>query len=60
MRIWFSIEWYKYLFQPIKVGSTWYNSIWCRMKGRPEGPIYYNLGGSEPDWRCKNCNDYIG
>lgn len=32
----------------------------CRLRGHPEGEIYYNPGGDEPDHRCKNCGEEIG
>lgn len=32
----------------------------CRMRGHPNGEIYYNPGGFEPDHRCKDCGEEIG
>jgi hypothetical protein len=32
----------------------------CRIKGHPEGEVYYNPGGLEPDHRCKTCGEEIG
>lgn len=34
--------------------------IYCRIKGHPNGEIYYNPGGDEPDHRCKDCGEEIG
>lgn len=38
---------------------NWWTRVTCRFKGHPEGPIYYNVNGSEPDWRCKVCGDNL-
>lgn len=58
---WFSIWFWKYLFE--KADNPHYCSkwtrFWCRAGGHKEGPIYYNIGGMEPDWRCKKCGDYL-
>lgn len=32
----------------------------CRLRGHPNGEIYYNPGGDEPDHRCKDCGEEIG
>ena len=40
--------------------EDWWNRIICRIKHHPCGMIYYNPGGDEPDYRCKNCGDIIG
>ena len=39
-----------------------FSSFWCRMAGHPYGEIYYttNVCATEPNHRCKYCNDYIG
>lgn len=34
--------------------------IICRIKGHPNGEIYYNPGGSEPDHRCQDCGEELG
>jgi hypothetical protein len=34
--------------------------ILCRLRGHPEGEIYYNPGGFEPDHHCKTCGEEIG
>lgn len=33
--------------------------IVCRLKGHPNGPIYYTTSGFEPDMRCKDCYDEL-
>jgi hypothetical protein len=64
---WFSISWYRYLFE--KVPNGYWNkygkfpglrTIICRAKGHPAGVVYYNPTGFEPDMTCKNCGDDLG
>jgi len=33
---------------------------WCRFRGHPAGPVYYNPNGYEPDWTCRECGDNLG
>ncbi len=35
-------------------------TVWCRLRGHPAGPWYYNPGGFAPDMDCKNCGDNLG
>lgn len=37
-----------------------WTKIRCRLNGHPDGPIWYDSGGTEPDYRCINCLDYLG
>jgi hypothetical protein len=39
--------------------GSWLETVWCRAKGH-EGEIYYNVGGLEPDHRCKGCGETVG
>lgn len=48
--------WWAYVFER---PWTW-RKAWCRWRMHPPGPAFYNVGGTEPDWRCKNCEDYLG
>jgi hypothetical protein len=32
----------------------------CRIRKHPEGEIYWNPGGDEPDPRCQTCGESIG
>ncbi len=57
---WFTKWWWSLLLAPIAHNSTWFNSIICRLRGHPKGPVYYNIGGSEPNWHCQNCGDNLG
>lgn len=62
MRIarWFEFAWWQYLFsKPWRQKLTW-EIFWCRVKGHPNGTVYYNPGGFEPDYRCKDCGEDLG
>jgi hypothetical protein len=37
-----------------------FRALVCRGKGHPDGVIWYNPGGLEPDMHCKNCGDDLG
>jgi hypothetical protein len=58
---WFDRSWYQYLFAKFDDPGwcPWYEHLWCRMNGHPAGQIYFNPGGYEPDYRCKECGDEI-
>lgn len=58
--IWFTKEWWKYLLAPKAESVNWLKVIRCRAKGHPYGVIWYNPGGWEPDYTCKNCYDDLG
>jgi len=34
--------------------------VWCRLKGHPNGIVYYRSTGDCPDTRCKDCGEDIG
>lgn len=58
---WFYIGWWKYL---LRKGdnpnfTNRINRFFCRVKNHPCGIIFYNVSGSEPDYRCKNCGDEL-
>jgi hypothetical protein len=62
MSKWFSVGWWKYLFSP---PYSYYQHLnWqmfiCRAKGHPNGTVWYNPGGLEPDMRCKDCGEDLG
>lgn len=58
---WFTLYWWEYLFWKADEPDycSWPVRLWCRMRGHPAGPIWYNPGAFEPDMRCKNCGDVI-
>ena len=43
------------------VGNTGWRNVWCRFRGHPGGPWFYstNPEATEPDNRCKDCDEYI-
>ena len=53
---WFTKEWYIYLFKD----NTGIKNILCRAKGHPNGVVWYNPGGLEPDMHCKECGEDLG
>ncbi len=63
---WFTISWYNYLFEYVPIGHKYgkkfpsLRAIICRAKGHPEGIVFYNPTGIEPDTSCKNCGDDLG
>jgi len=53
---WLSLWWYQYLFEkPFTI-----RKIFCRIKGHPNGPVWYNPEGLEPNMCCRDCSDYLG
>lgn len=60
LSLWTSKGWWKYLLEKPHYSSTRWRSFWCRAKGHPAGPVYYNLSGTEPNWHCNNCGDDLG
>ena len=62
---WFSGWWWKYLFEKKNGDQSFYEiSRWtiikCKVKNHPDGWIFYNPGGTEPDYRCRNCYEDMG
>jgi hypothetical protein len=59
---WISLDWWKYVLSPRDRDNDtpFLEVVVCRMKGHPNGTIYYNPGGWEPDDRCKDCYEHIG
>ena len=70
MRHWsnyFDYYFYEYLFRKADNAGwysnnkfiDWYKRLICRYKHHPNGSIFYNPDGYEPDDRCVDCGDYI-
>ena len=57
---WFTIDWWGYLFSERHGDIGAIRTAICRAKGHRCGVWWYNLGGLEPDMRCKNCHDDLG
>lgn len=54
-----------YVFRPLEKDQRWaeisyIKAVICRIKNHPNGEIYYNPGGNEPDGHCKDCYELIG
>lgn len=56
MNKWFSYYWYEYLLK----GSTGLRNLWCRIRNHPNGVVWYNVSGLEPDMHCKDCGEDLG
>jgi hypothetical protein len=56
LRDWFSRGWWAYLLG----GCTGWRHFWCRVKGHPNGVRWFNVGGLEPDYRCRDCGEDLG
>ena len=61
-RIRVSYQWWHYLLIDLdtKGCCTKWEHIKCRMKGHPNGIVYINPGGYEPDTTCKDCGEELG
>ena len=59
---WMNKWWYRYLFaKPYDDGwQGWVRSIRCRLRNHPEGIVYFNSMGLEPDYHCRGCGDELG
>ncbi len=57
---WFTVGWWRYLLAPITGYAGRLETTVCRMTGHPEGVVWWNPGGSEPDMHCIKCGDYLG
>ena len=60
---WFNIHWWRYLLAPTNKyyrDQSWARAILCRLRGHPEGQVYYNPLGTEPNTHCRICGDDIG
>jgi len=59
---WFTLSWWKYLLEkPLgdNLSERWIR-FWCRARGHPNGIVYFNPNGYEPDTTCVDCGDDIG
>lgn len=36
-----------------------FENFLCRLKGHPHGPVYFNVGGLEPDMSCRDCGEEL-
>jgi hypothetical protein len=56
---WFTIGWYKYIFEK-PLGEKPLKRIICRTKGHPNGVVWYNVSGTEPNMTCVDCGEDLG
>ena len=56
IRLLFCKDWWKYLFsKPFSL-----RRFWCRVRNHPNGAIWCDPIGVEPDMRCVDCGEYLG
>jgi hypothetical protein len=60
MTRWIYLEWWRYLLMPARRGDSWWIAVRCRMKGHPNGVVWYNTGALEPNMHCQDCGDDLG
>jgi hypothetical protein len=53
--IWLCVEWYKYL-----ASSSNLVNLLCRIRGHPEGVVFYTMDRLEPNYCCKTCGEDLG
>lgn len=53
---WFRYGWWSYLLR----GCKGWRHFLCRVRDHPRGPIFFRQSGGEPDWRCRDCGEYLG
>lgn len=56
MPVWLDYHWWRYVFAKHE-GIL---NIWCRMRGHPNGVVWYRSYGLEPDMCCKDCGEDLG
>lgn len=49
-----------YVVNPFARVVNYVARCWCRANGHHAGVWFYNIGGLEPDMRCKGCGEDIG
>lgn len=54
------IDFLKYMFEKKSPDVNWFTVVCCRIKGHPNGVVWYNFNGLEPDMTCKGCGDNLG
>lgn len=56
MRKWFSRGYWSYLL----TGCKGWTNFWCRVRCHPEGVVWVNAGGLEPNMHCRTCDEDLG
>ena len=49
------LPWFSPWFMETKAGR-----VWCRLRRHPNGEVYWNPGGDEPNHDCVDCGEDIG
>jgi hypothetical protein len=53
---WFDRRWWGFLLE----GRPNWRRFWCRVRGHPYPVHWFKPWGSEPDMRCRNCDEDLG
>lgn len=59
----FTLAWWRYVLDDSRADkgcANWLARVMCRWRGHPAGVWFYNVGGLEPDYRCKGCGEDLG
>ena len=63
MSRWVDPYWWRYLLATPEADRgqlrDLFHAFKCRLKNHPDGPVWYNPSGLEPDYHCKNCGDEL-
>ncbi len=60
---WFTLAWWKYILDDSRADkdySSYLGRFYCRVSQHDCGVWFYNVGGTEPDMRCKGCGEDLG
>lgn len=63
MSKWLTRTWWRYLLDDSRADKdygTWLSRAWCRLEHHRCGVWFCNVGGTEPDYRCKGCGEDLG
>ena len=58
-RYWFREHGWRYHWWSL-FEETRSHRIYCRLRGHPNGQVFYNPNGYEPDTSCRDCGEEIG
>lgn len=55
---WFTLDWWKYLFEHYRNQTPTWRQVFCRARGH--GDVVWYTMGFEPDMHCRRCGEDIG
>ena len=57
---WLPLDLIRYMLEPTRGYTSRIGTAWCRLRSHPAGIVFFNPGGLEPDYHCRNCGDDCG